>query len=40
VYARDDNVQAALEQLAEVIASDLGPEVTFLISATDVDKRR
>jgi len=40
VTGRAANVQTALEQLAEVIASDLGPEVTFLISATDVDKRR
>jgi DNA polymerase-3 subunit delta len=40
VTGRAANVQTALGELAEVIASDLGPEVTFLISATDVDKRR
>jgi DNA polymerase-3 subunit delta len=34
------SVQAALEELAEVTGSDLGANVTFLLSATEVDKRR
>jgi DNA polymerase III subunit delta len=34
------SVQAALEDLADVIEAGLGSEVTFLISATEVDKRR
>ncbi len=38
--ARSAAVQSALEELAAVIESDLGNEVTFLISATEVDKRR
>jgi DNA polymerase-3 subunit delta len=33
-------VQAALEELAEVIGGDLGADVTFLVSAPEVDKRR
>ena len=33
-------VQSALEELSELIESDLGTENTFLISANDVDKRR
>jgi DNA polymerase III subunit delta len=33
-------VQSALEELAGVLDADLGPDVTFLISATAVDKRR
>ena len=37
---RSASVQAALEQLCDVISSDLTPGVTFLISATEVDKRR
>ena len=37
---RGAGVQTALEELAEVLATDFGPDVTFLISATDVDKRR
>jgi DNA polymerase-3 subunit delta len=38
--ARSASVQAALEELAETIAADLGSEIIFLISAIDVDKRR
>src|SRR5947199_2753830 len=38
--ARSAAVQAALEELAETINAGLGPEITFLISAIDVDKRR
>src|SRR5437868_139819 len=37
---RSASVQSALEQLCEMISSDLPPGVTFLISAPDVDKRR
>src|SRR5438270_6133892 len=38
--ARSAGVQAALEELSETINAGLGPEVIFLISAVDVDKRR
>jgi len=38
--ARSAAVQAALEELSETINAGLGPEVIFLISAVDVDKRR
>jgi DNA polymerase III subunit delta len=38
--ARSAAVQAALEELSELIDGDLGVEITFLISASDVDKRR
>src|ERR1700730_2657206 len=38
--ARSVAVQSALEELSELIESDLGTENTFLISASDVDKRR
>src|SRR5437016_11393593 len=38
--ARSAAVQAALEELSETINAGLGPEVIFLISAIDVDKRR
>jgi DNA polymerase III subunit delta len=37
---RSAAVQSALEELSEAIDVDLGSEVTFLISATEVDKRR
>ena len=37
---RSASVQAALEELAEVIGGDLGADVTFLVSAPEVDKRR
>jgi DNA polymerase III subunit delta len=33
-------VQSALEELAELIENGLGSDVSFLISATEVDKRR
>src|SRR5438270_1435895 len=38
--ARSAAVQAALEELSETIDVGFGPEVIFLISAIDVDKRR
>jgi DNA polymerase III subunit delta len=38
--ARSATVQSALEELSALIDSGFGPEVTFLISATEVDKRR
>jgi DNA polymerase III subunit delta len=38
--ARSATVQSALEELSELIDSGLGPGITLLISATDVDKRR
>ena len=37
---RSASVQAALEELADVIGGDLGADVTFLVSAPEVDKRR
>ena len=37
---RSASVQAALEKLADVIGGDLGADVTFLLSAPEVDKRR
>src|SRR4029077_11701260 len=38
--ARSATVQAALEELSETIDAGLGSEITFLLSAIDVDKRR
>jgi DNA polymerase III subunit delta len=38
--ARSATVQAALEELADVIKGDVGSDVVFLLSASDVDKRR
>jgi DNA polymerase-3 subunit delta len=38
--ARSAAVQSALEELSELLDRDLGSEITFLISATEVDKRR
>ena len=38
--ARSATVQAALEELSETIDAGLGSEITFLISAINVDKRR
>jgi DNA polymerase-3 subunit delta len=38
--ARSAAVQSALEELSELLDCGVGSEVTFLISATDVDKRR
>jgi DNA polymerase-3 subunit delta len=40
VLGRSSAVQEALEELADVINAGLGEEVTFLVSAVDVDKRR
>jgi len=37
---RTASVQSALEELSDLINTDLGTDVIFLISATDVDKRR
>lgn len=38
--ARSASVQSALEQLSETINEGLGPDIIFLISAIEVDKRR
>src|SRR5437588_8263700 len=38
--ARSASVQTALEGLTETIDADLGPAIIFLLSATEVDKRR
>src|SRR5213079_3180111 len=38
--ARSAAVQSALEELSELLDRGIGSDVTFLISATDVDKRR
>jgi DNA polymerase III subunit delta len=38
--ARSMVVQSALEQLSELLEAGFGSEVTFLLSATEVDKRR
>jgi len=40
VIGRSATVQGALEELADVIEAGLGQDVTFLISATETDKRR
>ena len=40
ITGRAASVQTALEELAEVMASDFGTDVTLLVSATEVDKRR
>ena len=40
VIGRAANVQAALEELTELINADLGSGVVLLISAIDMDKRR
>src|SRR2546423_4501380 len=40
VIGRSAAVQGALEELAELFEAGLGQEVTFLISATETDKRR
>jgi DNA polymerase-3 subunit delta len=40
VIGRSAAVQGALEDLAELLEAGLGTDVTFLISATDTDKRR
>src|SRR5213082_4328935 len=38
--ARSAAVQSALEELSEMLDRGIGSEVTFLISAAEVDKRR
>src|SRR5947199_6041699 len=38
--ARSTAVQSALEELSELLDRGFGSEITFLISATEVDKRR
>ena len=38
--ARAASVQEALEELTDTIGRGLGPEITFLLSAIEVDKRR
>ena len=38
--ARSMSVQSALEGLADLLGRGVAPDVTFLISATDIDKRR
>ncbi len=40
VIGRSAAVLAALEELSDMLASDLPQDVTFLLSATEVDKRR
>ncbi len=40
VIGRGASVQSALNELAQLIGGDLGADVTFLLSATEVDKRR
>jgi DNA polymerase-3 subunit delta len=37
---RAPSVVAALEELTEIISGEIGPDVTFLLSASEVDKRR
>jgi DNA polymerase III subunit delta len=38
--ARSAAVQSSLEELSKLVDSGFGPGITFLISATDLDKRR
>jgi DNA polymerase-3 subunit delta len=40
IIGRAASVQTALEELSGVISGDLGDDVTFLLSATETDKRR
>jgi len=40
IIGRAASVQGALEELSEIISADLGDNVTFLLSATETDKRR
>ncbi len=40
VIGRAASVQEALEQLSGILDGEFGPEVTFLLSATELDKRR
>src|SRR5437667_8419577 len=37
---RAASVQSVLEELSDLLESGVGPDITFLISATEVDKRR
>jgi DNA polymerase III subunit delta len=38
--ARSNAVQSTLEELSQLVESGFGPDVAFLVSATEVDKRR
>ena len=40
VIGRSAAVQSALEELGDTLEAGLAPDITFLISATEVDKRR
>ena len=40
IIGRAASVQSALEELSEIMSADLGDNVTFLLSATETDKRR
>ncbi len=40
VIGRSATAQDALEELADVLEAGLAPDITFLLSATEVDKRR
>ena len=40
MIGRSGSVQSALEELADLINADIGTDVTLLVSAIDVDKRR
>ena len=40
VIGRSAAAQDALAELAEILEGDLAPDITFLLSATEVDKRR
>ena len=40
VIGRSASVQSALEELGDVLEAGLAPDITLLISATEVDKRR
>ncbi len=40
IIGRSAAVQEALEELADVVEAGLAPDITFLLSATEVDKRR
>ena len=40
IIGRSAAVQSALEELGDVLAGGLAPDITFLLSATEVDKRR
>jgi DNA polymerase-3 subunit delta len=40
VIGRSAAAQAALEELGDVLEAGLAPDITFLLSATEIDKRR